>query len=160
MAGVKFDAPHPLDGIDIRPVISGTAEKRNEPMGFWHKFQQGQATWSDRIQKAIMEKQQAGARLPHNEHRIRKDVDEFPQFSEETATGHAAWNDWPWKLHRINGTKYELYNLADDPMEKRDRSADPIQQPRLNRMKKELNSWMRSVVRSINGEDYQLPGQN
>ncbi|WP_442505453.1 sulfatase-like hydrolase/transferase [Novipirellula sp. SH528] len=154
MAGIQMDAPHPLDGTDIRNIISVKADKRSKPMGFWHLFQQGQATWSDRIQKAIMEKQQAGAPLPHAPERIRKDVDEFPQFSEDIATGHAAWNDWPWKLHRINGTKYELYNLADDPMETTDRSVDPVQQTRLERMKQELNGWMVSVVGSINGKDY------
>ena len=154
MAGVNAEFPHPLDGTDISDIVTGKMDKRSKPMGFWHGFQQGQSTWSDRIQKAIMEKQQAGDPLPHNEHRIRKDVDEFPQFAEDIATGHAAWNDWPWKLHRINGKKYELYNLADDPMETTDRSADPDQQARLGSMKKALNRWMRSVIRSINGKDY------
>lgn len=154
MAGVNAEFPHPLDGTDISDIVTGKMDKRSKPMGFWHGFQQGQSTWSDRIQKAIMEKQQAGDPLPHNEHRIRKDVDEFPQFAEDIATGHAAWNDWPWKLHRINGKKYELYNLADDPMETTDRSTDPDQQARLGSMKKALNRWMRSVIRSINGKDY------
>ena len=117
MAGVELDAPHPLDGIDVSDIIAGTVEKRSKPMGFWHNFQGGQGTWSDRILKAIMEKQHAGAPLPHDPPRMRKDVDEFPQFPEDTAKGHAAWNDWPWKLHRINGKKFELYNLTDDPME-------------------------------------------
>ena len=91
MAGVKWDAPHPLDGIDVSDIISGKVEKRSKPMGFWHKFQGGQGTWSDRIQKAIMKKQQAGAPLPHDPSRVRKDVDEFPHFPEDLATGHAAW---------------------------------------------------------------------
>ena len=154
MAGVKSDAPHPLDGIDVSDIIAGSAEKRSRPMGFWHNFQGGQATWSDRILKAIMEKQQADAPLPHDPARMRKDVDEFPPFPEDTATGHAAWNDWPWKLHRINGKKLELYNLADDPMETTDLSTRPEHQQRAKRMKEELDAWMRSVVRSINGADY------
>lgn len=154
MAGIPLQAPHPLDGIDISDILDGESEKRSKPMGFWHQFQQGQSTWSDRIQKAIMKKQQAGAPLPHNEHRLRKDVDEFPQFAKDTATGHAAWNDWPWKLHRINGKKYELYNLADDPMERTDRAGDPKLKDQLDRMRKELDTWMRSVVNSLNGQDY------
>jgi len=154
MAGIDSVAPHQLDGIDISQIIAGKTSKRSKPMGFWHNFQPGQATWSDRIQKAIMQQQLAGASLPHNARRMRKDVDEFPQFSEEVAPGHAAWNDWPWKLHRINGTKYELYNLADDPMETTDRSADSDQQKRLKQMRGDLNGWMRSVVGSINGKDY------
>ncbi|EMI20570.1 N-acetylgalactosamine 6-sulfate sulfatase (GALNS) [Rhodopirellula maiorica SM1] len=154
MAGISSPPPHPIDGTDIRDIIAGQADERSKPMGFWHLFQPGQSTWSDRILKAIMEKQQAGAALPHDEPRIRKDVDEFPHFSEDVATGHAAWTDWPWKLHRMNGNKYELYHLADDPLETTDRSDEPEQQARLTRMQQELDAWMRSVVRSLNGDDY------
>ena len=154
MAGVNLLAPHPLDGIDISDIIAGRVTKRSSPMGFWHGFQSGQATWSDRIQKAIMEKQQAGAPMPHNAMRMKKDVDEFPQFATENAKGHAAWNAWPWKLHRINGEKYELYNLENDPMESTDLSGDPSHHTRVNKMKSELHDWMQSVIRSINGGDY------
>ena len=157
MAKVKLDAPHPLDGIDVSEIITGTAETRSKPIGFWHQFQGGQSTRSDQIQKAILAKQQAAAPLPHDPPRMRKDVDEFPQFPEETANGHAAWNDWPWKLHRINGKTFELYHLIDDPLETTDLSKDPQHSQRLERMKKELDTWMCSVVRSINGKlpDYQ-----
>jgi len=139
----------------VSDIIEGSVALRSKPMGFWHKFQGGQGTWSDRIQKAILEKQRAGAPLPHDPPRMRKDVDEFPQFPEHTANGHAAWNDWPWKLHRINGNKFELYKLTDDPLEKTDLSEAPQHTQRLERMKKELDAWMRSVVQSLNGKDYQ-----
>jgi arylsulfatase A-like enzyme len=154
MAGVELNAPHPLDGIDISEIIAGTAAKRSKPMGFWHNFQPGQSTRSDTIQKAIMEKQQAGAPLPHDPPRMRKDVDEFPKFPETAAKGHAAWNDWPWKLHCIDGKRFELYNLTSDPMETTDLSEDPQHAQRLERMREELEAWMRSVVRSLNGKDY------
>ena len=161
MAGVKLVAPHPLDGIDASGIIFGKTEKRGKPMGFWHHFQQGQSTWSDRILKALMEKQHAGAPKPHNEWRMSKDVYEFPQFPEDYAKGDAAWLDWPWKLHRKDGNKYELYNLQNDPMETINLLADKGQEKRFNKMKKQLDEWMRSVVRSINGKDYaqkkQLP---
>lgn len=154
MAGVELEAPHLLDGIDVSDIIAGKVEKRSKPLGFWHNFQGGQSTRSDRILKAIMIKQHAGAPLPHDPPRMRKDVDDFPQFPEDTAKGHSAWNDWPWKLHRINGKKFELYNLTDDPMETTDLSEDPAHKQRLERMKRDLDAWMRSVVRSINGRDY------
>lgn len=155
MAGVKTDFPHPLDGIDASDIIAGKTVKRSKPMGFWFGFQGGQSTRSDKILKAIMEKQQAGAPVPHDPPRMLKDVNEFPQLPDETANGHAAWNDWPWKLHRVNGKKFELYNLADDPMEASDLSDDPEQKKRLAQMRKDLNAWMRSVIRSLNGEDYE-----
>ena len=124
-------------------------------MGFWHKFQDGQSTWSDRILKSVMEKQNAKAPLPHNMHRMRKDVDEFPQFAKDKTKGHAAWNAWPWKLHRINGDKYELYNLVDDPNEGTDLSNMPDHQKLLADLKGELDAWMKSVIGSINGKDYE-----
>ncbi|EMI41037.1 sulfatase-like hydrolase/transferase [Rhodopirellula sp. SWK7] len=145
---------HPLDGIDISDIIAGESTTRGTPMGFWHQFQPGQATYSDRILKGIMESQQASAPLPHNEYRMQKDVADFPQFPENSTTGHAAWNDWPWKLHRINGNRVELYNLVDDPMETIDLAGDPAHQGRSVRMQEALDAWMRSVVRSINGADY------
>jgi hypothetical protein len=45
--------------------------------------------------------------------------------------------------------------MANDQVEQHDLSGDPKLQDRLFRMQKELDQWMRSVVRSINGEDYQ-----
>jgi len=156
MAGVELAAPHPLDGIDVSDIIAGKVERRSKPMGFWHGFQGGQSTRSDQIQKAVMEKQQAGTPVPHDAPRMRKDVDGFPQFPEDAAKGRAAWNDWPWKLHRINGKRFELYNLTDDPMETTDVSSRPEHRQRLGRMKRELDAWMRSVVRSLNGKDYEL----
>ena len=152
MAGIKLQNLHPLDGMDMSGVFDGSLKKRPKPIGFWHNFQGGQSTRSDPILKAIMEKQQAGAPLPHNPERMKKDVDEFPQFPEDLATGHAAWNDWPWKLVRM-GNAYELYNLENDPMESKNLAASPEFRSRLEKMEKELDVWMRSVVRSINGED-------
>jgi len=154
MAGVKLETRRPLDGIDVSAIIAGTTKKRSRPMGFWHNLQRGQATWSDTILMKIMEKQRAGAPLPHDPPRMFKDVYEFPQFAETTAQGHAAWNDWPWKLHRINGDKFELYNLEDDPMESRDHADNPRHRQRFVKMRKELDAWMRSVIRSLNGKDY------
>jgi arylsulfatase A-like enzyme len=154
MAGVEWEAPHPLDGIDVSDIIYAKVMKRSKAMGFWHNIQGGQVTWSDRVLKGIMKQQRAGAPLPHDPSRIRKDVDEFPQFPEDCATGHAAWLDWPWKLHRIDGNQFQLYNLEQDPMEANDLSRAAEQRPRFEKMKKEQDAWMRSVMRSLNGKNY------
>ncbi len=154
MAEVELLVPHPLDGIDLSAVIAGSKKERDAGIGFWHNFGKGDLTRSDQILKALWEKQQSGAPLPHDPERLRKDVDAFPQHPEDSAKGHAAWNDWPWKLHRINGDIYELYNLIDDPMEKTDLSKNTAHQERLEKMKQELDAWMRSVIRSLNGKDY------
>jgi arylsulfatase A-like enzyme len=160
MAGIETVHPTLLDGMDMSGVFSGETKCRAKPMGFWHLFQGGQSTKSDSILKKIMEKQQAGAPLPHNAERMQKDAFDFPQFPEDITTGHAAWNDWPWKLHRITkqAHAFELYNLEDDPMETNDLFNHPEHQKRAARMQEELDAWMRSVVRSINGADYETSG--
>ncbi len=76
----------------------------------------------------------------------------IPQFPEETTTGHVAWNDWPWKLHRINGTKYELYNLADDPRQQHDLASE--QPERVERLKAKLLEINASVM--ADGADWHL----
>ncbi len=153
LVGLPLDAPQSLDGVDVSGVFAG-ATTRGKPMGFWHQFQAGQATWSDSTLKAIHELQQAGAPAPHDPARIAKDVAEFPQFDEAYARGHAAWTDWPWKLHRVNGPRWELYDLESDPMETTDLANDPEHAQRFERMQGELREWMRGVVRSVNGSDY------
>jgi len=45
-----------------------------------------------------------------------------------------------------------LYNLARDPYEKNDRTAR--QADRVKAMRADLEVWLTSVVRSLNGEDY------
>ena len=157
MAGIEFSPSVPLDGIDISDILFGKTDRRSTPMGFWHHFQPGQSTRSDQILKAIAQQQLAGIPTPHNPRRMRKDVDQFPQFPADTATGHSAWTDWPWKLHRIDGQKYELYNLAEDPMETNDLSGEADLQDRVHQMRQALNDWMRSVINSINGKDYRQP---
>jgi len=46
----------------------------------------------------------------------------------------------------------QLYNLVDDPNESNDVSAD--QQDRVTAMNADLEKWLRSVVKSLNGQDY------
>ncbi len=151
-AGVKRNGTLALDGIDLMPVIEGKISKREQPIGFWFGLQGGQSTWSDRILKAVMEAQQAGKPTPHPD-RLRKDIGDYPQFPEDKFIGHAAWLDWPWKLHR-KGVTFELYNLSSDPLEEKDLLASPEHRERIEKMKRELAAWQLSVTRSLNGDDY------
>lgn len=153
IAGAKVQSQPPLDGIDLTNIIAGTQITR-PAMGFWHGFQQGEATWSDRIIKALMEAQQAGKPNPYPD-RLLKNVNEFPTFDKSDLRGHAAWNAWPWKLHRIEqqgNVTFELYHLVDDPMETNDRSRQ--QSERAAEMKISLEAWQRSVLDSWSGKDY------
>lgn len=155
MADVSGVEHYPWDGVDLTPAIEGRADSR-PPIGFWFGLQGGQATWSDRILKAIMQAQRAGKPTPFPE-RLRKDIDEFPQFPEDEFAGHAAWLDWPWKLHRIEkeDVRLELYNLVNDPMEAKNLAQNSNQRSRVESMRHGLEDWQLSVTRSLNGEDYQ-----
>jgi arylsulfatase A-like enzyme len=68
------------------------------------------------------------------------------------ANGPAAWNDNRYKLHKLPGGKYELYDIPADISEKSDLAA---QHPEVvARMKAELKNWQQSVLASNRGEDY------
>ena len=153
IAGAVVSHQPPLDGVDLSPALFGR-EQKHPPMGFWHDHTVGQSTHSDRIIKALMEAQQAGQPTPHPE-RILKNVKEFPTFDRGDYKGHAAWNDWPWKLHRIqkgDEVRVELYNLESDPMEATDLAGS--EKGRASEMLKELEEWQGSVYDSWEGRDY------
>jgi arylsulfatase A-like enzyme len=142
-----------LDGLDLKKIITGRQAQR-PAMGFWHLHSNGQSTWNDRIIKSLMEAQQQGLPNPHPE-RLLKNVEEFPEFERGDYPGHAAWNDWPWKIHRIQKTDQltiELYHLVDDPMEVNDLAKKEPR--RVKRMLKELQQWQASVYDSWEGKDY------
>ena len=154
MAGAKVEHQPKLDGVDLSAILAGKQTGR-PPMGFWHGHTEGQSTWSDRIIRELMEAQQAGKPTPHPD-RIYKNVREFPEFGDDALRGHAAWNDWPWKLHRIqkgaDKPVFELYDLSRDPMEKND--LGPAEQERVKAMGEALEIWQKSVLSSWSGNDY------
>jgi arylsulfatase A-like enzyme len=154
LTGAKVCNQPILDGIDLAPVLAGKQTQR-PPMGFWFGHTAGQGTWSVRIIKALKEAKEAGEPNPHPT-RILKNVNTFPTFGDDGKRGHAAWNAWPWKLHRIEKggkVRFELYNLVKDPMEVNDVSA--METDRVASMQKDLESWQESVLNSWSGKDYQ-----
>ena len=156
IAGAKVEHQPRLDGVDLSPVIAGT-QKERPGMGFWHHYVGGQSTWSDRIIKKLMEAQQAGEPTPHPE-RLLKNINDFPKRDRSNFNGHAAWTQWPYKIHRIvsNGKQtVELYNLVTDPMEAKDLSKSDAD--RTATMLEQLDKWQNSVFDSWEGKDYQKP---
>ncbi|MEM7014120.1 MAG: sulfatase-like hydrolase/transferase [Verrucomicrobiota bacterium] len=153
IAGAKAEHQPHLDGIDLADVIAGTQTER-PPMGFWFHHSGGQSTWNDRLIKTLMEAQQAGEPNPLPQ-RVLKNVEQFPKLTRGDYNGHAAWNEWPWKLHRIQKkgeVTIELYNLIDDPMEAKNLADE--QGERVNKMRKTLEDWQASVYDSWEGKDY------
>ncbi len=156
IVGVRMGNQPPLDGISLTALIAGRMKTRPKPMGFWDYPTRGISVPSHKWMSELLESQKAGG--AGDPARLRLDAGEITkQYSEDTFGGHAAWIDWPWKLHRIEDknakVKWELYNLADDSGEQNDvlaRHSD-----RVESMKSRLEAWLSSVVRSLNGKDYQ-----
>jgi len=154
IVGVRMPNQPPLDGVSLVPLLEGRMTARPRPIGFWSYPAPGRSTPSAKLMAELLEAQRAGREVsPHTygprAHEITRTypLDEFP--------GHAAWLDWPWKLHRIEKNrkvKLELYDLARDPREETDLAAREPE--RAARMRAALEAWQKSVVRSLNGADY------
>ena len=156
IAGVRMKNQPPLDGISLVRVINDKMNVRGKPMGFWDHPTRGISTPSLKWMTELLEVQKAGKESSET-FRLRLDAGKISkQYPEDSFPGHAAWLDWPWKLHRIQGktgkVKLELYNLAEDPAEQKDLVGRDTE--RVNSMKSQLEAWQASVVRSLNGKDY------
>ena len=157
IAGVRVPRQPRLDGIDLTPVFEGDMKTRRKPIGFWNYPAKGVPTPSDEWMTELLEAQQAG-REPNAPERLRLDAGELDKtYDTRVFPGHAAWLEWPWKLHRKQGEKqvgiqFELYRLDSDPMESEDLAA--LNAERVAGMRRRLEDWQRSVVNSLNGEDY------
>ena len=156
IAGVRMKNQPPVDGIGLVALIDGKMSARPKGMGFWSYPAAGISVRSTRLMSELLKAQKSGREIT-DASCLRPDAGKIKkQYPEDTFPGHAAWLDWPWKLHRIQKkagqSRLELYNLAEDPGEKKDlahRQAD-----RAKTMQSELEKWLASVVRSLNGKDY------
>ncbi len=155
IVGVKIKKQPVLDGISLVSLIDGEMKMRPKPMGFWDYPMGGIRTPSKEFMSELLAAQKKGDEVG-DKSRLRLEAGKITkQYPEDRLPGHSAWLDWPWKLHRIEnkkGVKFELYNLAKDSEERKnliDRHSE-----RVKSMKGELEEWQKSVVRSLNGEDY------
>lgn len=154
LAGVEPSVvKHPLDGISLVPLFEGNMKSRPQPLGFWvYPEIKGQSMKSDQI---IQDYQKVldGKKGPEvfNDGLLNGPDREYPGLEQYPYSGTYAWIDNDWKLYQ-QGETYELYNLTEDPGEKKDLS--PYQPQRVNRMKNELKTWLESAVNSIHGKDY------
>jgi len=155
IVGARPAKQPPLDGISLVPLIRGEMKARPTPIGFWDHPTRGRSTPSAKLMAKLLAAQQAGEQP--DPHTFGPDAGKVTrQYAADDFRGHAAWLEWPWKLHRIakktGRARFELYHLADDPMEKTDLAA--AQTDRVKTMTAALEAWMKSVNRSLNGKDY------
>ena len=153
--GVEVKDQAPLDGQSILPIIEGKEFNRKAGLGFWVYPVGGIKTPSVEWLQGLYDEQQSGKQLPAFQ--VEGDPSEISGgYSEDEMGGHSAWVDGRYKLHRIpkkpNGFEYKLFDLVEDPAEKTDIAGE--NPGRVAEMKKTLDQWQRSVIRSLNGEDY------
>lgn len=155
IAGVRMAKQPPLDGISLVSLIDGTMKTRPKPMGFWSHPTRGIRTPTRLWMADLLAAQRAGKEVD-DPNRLRLEAGKLDrQYPKDHFPGHAAWLDWPWKLHRIENNKgvtFELYQFIEDPKESTDLSEKEPQ--RVAAMKGPLIAWLESVVDSLNGKDY------
>lgn len=154
IVGIESES-YPLDGKSILPLIQGK-DQEVTPMGFWHYPASGIRTPSIEWMQELHQAQQEG-NLQGDSSRLRLDAGEIQPLPLDSLAGHAAWLDWPMKLHRIQDStdiQYELYNIEVDPMEENNiyETGTVTEQ-----MRSQLSDWQESVLRSYFGEDYMSP---
>ena len=155
LIGFTGNISYPLDGVSLMPMIKGETGKREKPIAFWSYPEKGIPVSSEKIMMALKEMQEKGLEITDPALLLSDAGQIANHYGEEDLKGHAAWLEWPFKLHRIAGkenTVYELYNLEEDPWEEYDLSADETHV--MESMSKSLLHWMRSVINSMNGKDY------
>lgn len=156
MPGIESADDRPLDGINLLPILTDSKAKRPTGLGFWNYPKPGISTPSDSWMTALWLAQQDGKDLPPHSSSQNAAQLPSPGYSNDSFPGHSAWIFDHWKLHRIEDKqgdiRWELYNLQSDPYEKEDLSeAEP---EKLGQLQKKLESWLKSVVSSLNGDDY------
>jgi len=132
-------------------------KNREKPMGFWHHTIGGIPVASDKLMAELLNEQEKGITIADTSLLALNAGKITTRYNEESYPGHAAWLDWPYKLHRINlkndEVRFELYNLEEDPLEKNDIYA--VEPDRSEKMEQQLGQWLKSVVSSLNGDDYE-----
>jgi len=156
IVGVTPDYQPPLDGISLLPLVEGRMTSRPKPLGFWVYPERGRPVRSTQLLEELAKEQAEGAE-PSLPEKTASDAGEITKrYSDDVLPGHAAWIDGDYKLHRRPGKSgeatYALFDLANDPAEKEDLLAR--QPTRAERMKADLEAWQKSVLKSLDGEDY------
>jgi hypothetical protein len=156
VAGINLENPVVLDGISLLPFIDNRMESRADPIGFWQYPEGGRPVPSHRWMTELLEAQKQGIAISDSS-QLALDAGEIKrQYPEDSFPGHAAWLDWPYKLHRIQSRAgdliFELYQLEKDSLEQNNLAAS--EPAKVNEMLQQLEKWQLSVMQSLNGKDY------
>lgn len=145
-----------LDGVSLLPTFHGHPQESHS-IGFWDYTASGRGVKAKELMEQLHAAQQNGEDLPPDQPSINATKLPVVPFPRDRFPGHAAWIVGDWKLHRIENEQgdvtLELYQLEEDRAEQHNQiESEPA---RVRQMAVELESWLASVVDSINGADYQ-----
>jgi arylsulfatase A-like enzyme len=155
LAGVTIEKQPLLDGQSLLGLIRDDEFKRRRGLGFWDYPVGGRPMKAGEMLAAQAAEAKAGGLKPWSE--VEPDPSVVGGYSADVLKGPSAWIDGSYKLHRIpdksgENVTWKLFDLAADPGEKRDLAkAEP---ERVAMLKTQLEDWLRSVVGSLNGQDY------
>jgi len=156
VAGVTVQNQPVLDGQSLLPLIRGGELNRRQGLGFWVYPKAGIRTPSHEWLLELHEEQEADDQRPW--HAVEPVHAQVGGYAVDEMPGHSSWIDGRFKLHRIprkdaaGAFDLRLFDLESDAQEKTDLAA--AQHDRAAAMQKQLVTWQRSVIRSLNGEDY------
>lgn len=148
---LKYPDPRrPLDGISLKTLlIGGSWDARPSPVGFWRYAAQPEKN----NERWLTEEESRGTTPTTRNPAIPFLNFKHPVAKTENFSGEAAWMENRYKLIvSQNGAAHELYDLQADPGETRDISN--LHPEIVSRMTKALQTWQRSVERSLTGADY------
>lgn len=156
VAGITMGNIPVLDGISLLPAIEGKMPERPQPMGFWQYPSSGRRTPSAQWMAELLEAQKQGKMISDSARLVLNAGEISSQYPEDVFPGHAAWLDWPWKMHRIQNNAgeitLELYHLENDSLEQNNLAG--TESAKLESMLPQLEKWQYSVIQSLNGKDY------
>jgi arylsulfatase A-like enzyme len=156
IANIKIPEQPVLDGISLMRLIVNKMISREKPMGFWQFPGGGKMESSKGIMTDLLNRQKSGEKNV-DASKLDADAGKFTaKYPQGQFPGHAAWLDWPYKLHRkqdkAGNIILELYNIESDPMEANDLAEKDM--AKVKSLRPQLEIWQASVLKSLNGGDY------
>ncbi|GAB5561080.1 MAG: sulfatase-like hydrolase/transferase [Synoicihabitans sp.] len=154
------DAPlpdHPIDGIDLTPLLDGQMQERTNPLYFWQYADRGQ---DDASREPYIDPELQKGTTPLVKYMRGLRTRNFLNYRFETIVdadyrGRRSIIDGDWKLiihEDEDAPEVELFNLDHDPAETVDLSDKYA--ARVRHLRSKLKNWQHSVLNSLTGADY------
>lgn len=150
--------PHParpLDGIDIQSQFAGELSKRPSPIFFWSYQSRNASLETPYITSELQQGTTPLVKLMNGVPTRNFRNFHHPDLLATDYFGPRVMLDNEFKLviHKYDASDVELFNLRDDPAEKKNLAKTNLDQ--VQQMKGTLRKWQKSVLTSLTGADYE-----